>query len=954
MNKRVDSRFESGLFRIYVMALAFLATSCSVGVGQSAFITTWQTTNPGVTANTQIQIPGTGTNYSISWEEVGNPGNNGSAIGNNTTVVNFPSPGTYKISIAPGVGTFYRIKFNNGGDKNKIQTVDQWGEILWISMASAFYGCANLTCEATDMPDLSSVSSCSEMFSNCGLLDGPANIGGWDMSSVTNMSSMFYFATSFNQNIGKWDVSSVTNMSQMFRDAEAFNQDISAWDVSSVEDMSLMFEWAKVFNQDISGWDVSTVTNMSRMFSIMSFNQDIGKWDVSSVTNMKEMFAINSDFNQDIGTWNVAAVVDMAGMFRNASSFDQDIGDWDVSSVKNMSRIFEGALLFNMDISKWDVSAVLDMSQMFYKAEAFNQDIGSWNVSSVTNMASMFNNALLFNHDIGGWDVSSVVDMNSMFNTAWTFNQNIGEWDVSSVKDMEGMFSNTPKFNQDIGNWDVSSVTDMSRMFYKSKTFNQDIGGWDVSSVEEMSWMFESTDTFNQNISSWDVSLLKNMSRMFAFATNFNQDISTWDVSSVTNMASMFSNALKFNQDIGRWDVSSVTQMSHLFFNAISFNQYLGDWVLNPNVNLSGMFDFSGLDCWHYSANLIGWNENLSTPDNRILGAQGMKYGTNSIDARAHLKGNKGWTFSEDSPAYKDCSECILALKIEGAKDLCVGDTSLLTAGQGFIEYIWNTGETGHSITADTASTYIVTALDAQGCLGSDTVEVIVWAIPDATLNTAAVTCGDSCDGQISVEGVNLTWTYLWTTGDSTSAITGLCEGMYVVSITTPGGCGSTDTTFVAGAVEIVVKIVEGDSLYAQATGGVPPYTWLWSNGSQELIIPLMAGMHSVTVTDSLGCMSSTSVVVTDLEQTVQKDIAWNILPNPAGSWVRFEGSGVGGQEVVITVSDLIGHAVWQGHVPVIDGDFASQINLLGWQPGVYIVKMSSRNETKSVWLIKE
>ena len=39
-----------------------------------------------------------------------------------------------------------------------------------------------------------------------------ADIGSWDVSSVTNMEYMFYYATSFNADIGSWDVSSVTNM----------------------------------------------------------------------------------------------------------------------------------------------------------------------------------------------------------------------------------------------------------------------------------------------------------------------------------------------------------------------------------------------------------------------------------------------------------------------------------------------------------------------------------------------------------------------------------------------------------------------------------------------------------------------------------------------------------------------------------------------------------------------
>ena len=42
--------------------------------------------------------------------------------------------------------------------------------------------------------------------------------------------------------------------------------DISNWDVSKVTDMNSMFYYAKSFNGDISNWDVSNVTDMSNMF----------------------------------------------------------------------------------------------------------------------------------------------------------------------------------------------------------------------------------------------------------------------------------------------------------------------------------------------------------------------------------------------------------------------------------------------------------------------------------------------------------------------------------------------------------------------------------------------------------------------------------------------------------------------------------------------------------------
>lgn len=123
------------------------------------FITVWKTDNPGIFNNSSITIPATGNQYSIAWEEVGNPANNGTATGSGTRVLSFPSPGTYQVSISPGSGTFSRIAFANSGDRNKLLEIKQWGDIRWTSMENAFQGCTNLTISATDAPDLQGVTS---------------------------------------------------------------------------------------------------------------------------------------------------------------------------------------------------------------------------------------------------------------------------------------------------------------------------------------------------------------------------------------------------------------------------------------------------------------------------------------------------------------------------------------------------------------------------------------------------------------------------------------------------------------------------------------------------------------------------------------------------------------------------------------------------------------------------
>ena len=89
------------------------------------------------------------------------------------------------------------------------------------------------------------------------------DISDWDVSNVTNMSSMFFDCWELKSvgDLSKWNVSNVINMSAMFDSCEELEsvEDISKWDVSNVTDMRFMFLGCKKFNQDISGWNVSKV-----------------------------------------------------------------------------------------------------------------------------------------------------------------------------------------------------------------------------------------------------------------------------------------------------------------------------------------------------------------------------------------------------------------------------------------------------------------------------------------------------------------------------------------------------------------------------------------------------------------------------------------------------------------------------------------------------------------------
>eukprot|EP00550_Attheya_septentrionalis_P012190 CAMPEP_0198303506 /NCGR_PEP_ID=MMETSP1449-20131203/56921_1 /TAXON_ID=420275 /ORGANISM="Attheya septentrionalis, Strain CCMP2084" /LENGTH=1061 /DNA_ID=CAMNT_0044006001 /DNA_START=344 /DNA_END=3525 /DNA_ORIENTATION=- len=423
-------------------------------------------------------------------------------------------------------------------------------------------------------------------------------------------------------NISTWDTSTVTNMSSIFTSAESyndFNDDISGWDTSSVTTMESMFAAAISFDHDLSGWNTSRVTNMYAMFEqAFKFNGDVDDWDTSSVKYMHHMFRYTKRFNRDISSWNTSSVTTMFNMFNYALAFNHNISSWDTSSVEDMRQMFLYAPAFAHQLC-WDLSSVFP----FGTGETFCCSQGSFMegcVSDALNSASLACADSLpcpgSNHPTPGPTLFPTLSPSSLPPTRvptsapqsmpptdapvqpilaisddtihvavelWLVNQasalekygNISTWDTSTVTNMNSLFKDASYFNDDISGWDTSSVTAMEDMFWKSTSFDCNLSGWDTSRVTSMYGMFDSADNFNGDIDDWDTSSVKRMTFMFFLNDRFNRDISSWNTSSVTTMFNMFNYALAFNHNISSWDTSSVEDMSFMFLCAPAFAHQL-------------------------------------------------------------------------------------------------------------------------------------------------------------------------------------------------------------------------------------------------------------------------------------------------------------------------------------------------------------------------------------------
>jgi len=189
-----------------------------------------------------------------------------------------------------------------------------------------------------------------------------------------------------------------------------------------------------------------------------------------------------------------------------------------------------------------------------------------------------------------------------------------------------------------------------------------------------------------------------------------------------------------------------------------------------------------------------------------------------------------------------------------------------------------------YTVCPTTTTTYTVSVTDAYNWPPA-TASVTITVQPPTALNltsySADATCGNA-DGTATVTatGGTLPYTYLWgpsANNQTTQTATGLGAGTYDVTVTDNSGCssGTTQVTVATGSINALMNgwtdpSCSGDSdgtATVIAGGGTPPYTYAWgpSGGTGATGTGLTGGItYTVTVTESNGCSTTQSIMLTD------------------------------------------------------------------------------------------
>ena len=188
--------------------------------------------------------------------------------------------------------------------------------------------------------------------------------------------------------------------------------------------------------------------------------------------------------------------------------------------------------------------------------------------------------------------------------------------------------------------------------------------------------------------------------------------------------------------------------------------------------------------------------------------------------------------------------------------------------------YLWSNGSTTPNISNLGPGVYTVTATDSFTCNITANYQItqptplIANANVTSNYNGQQISCFNAADGTASVVGTGGTapYSYSWSNGQNTQNAFGLDTGLYVATITDANGCVAIDSIFLSEPTPILLNTSHTDvtcyggfngSINLTATGGTFPYTYLWSNNTNnQNVINLPAAIHTVTVTDVNGCIS--------------------------------------------------------------------------------------------------
>jgi hypothetical protein len=543
---------------------------------------------------------------------------------------------------------------------NSTITITQFGGIPFSRNSAQFSGLnVSLVFSSSDSPILLSGTSLAYAFAGSSHFD--SNINFIDTTNVTSMSAMFISATSYNNGSQALQIKTdnCLDLGNMFYGATSFNQTIQStggyWNTQYVTNFTSMFDGATSFNNGGNPLLLYTdaATSMATMFQNTAlFNQPIqannGYWNTTNCTNMFNIFYGAGSFNNG----GVYMNINISNAYYNGGLPYTNIPDGFSSGApltfqfSPFNILHSGTLIYTLtpDPGSPPTTYPIIQSTCFtnvtYHSSTTNNvmtisidyefldDGTSGDGFSFANVQSDYNtiNSTITITQFGGIPLSRSGVQFSGLSVPLVFSTMDSPL-ILSATSFGNAFAGSTQFNSNINFIDTTNVTNFSNMFNSATSFNN--GGEPLQlktdNCLDFGNMFYGATSFDQTIQStggfWNNSLVTNFTSMFYGATSFNNGGNPLllKTDAATTFNSMFAGAQSFDQTIqsanGYWNSNLVTDFTSMFVNASVYNNGGNSLLLYTDAATSFSYMLQGAESFNQTIQSVNgyWNSNLVT-----------------------------------------------------------------------------------------------------------------------------------------------------------------------------------------------------------------------------------------------------------------------------------------------------------------------------------------------------
>ncbi len=304
-----------------------------------------------------------------------------------------------------------------------------------------------------------------------------------------------------------------------------------------------------------------------------------------------------------------------------------------------------------------------------------------------------------------------------------------------------------------------------------------------------------------------------------------------------------------------------------------------------------------------------------------------------------------------------DCNLKAPEITVTGDKEFCKGDSVVLEAQDGYVSYLWSTGETTRSITVRETGNYAVTGYDDKGCSAtSQSISTTQYNVPDPKVTITGKF--PLCEGD---EGpIDITFTapfgfkeLLWSTGLTERKLTVTQEGTYYFIGTTSDGCKAYSDTFYVKYHPLPEKPVITQEWLILKSTPAKEYQWYLDGekieGATEQTYKVnKIGSYTVEISDSNTCtnISDAHDVTTDVEEAEDGTGIIKLMPNPSAGIFNLEFFINTTGTIEVKVRDILGATVQSFNYTGRNGIFKEKYDLGALPQGLYFfdIKFNSKH----------